>query len=90
MPEGHLLYGVNDACPVCQKRCKDMSTEHNGKLLHVMEVFVVCMRCGTLFVPQSRIKHIFAAATEISEKRILDPASPEARKLVEQVGGIPG
>ena len=90
MSEGHPLYGVNDACPVCQKRCKDMANEHNDKLLHVMEIFVICLRCGSLFMPQSRIKHMFAAATEAAEKRIIEPSSPEARKLVEQVGGVPG
>jgi len=90
MPEAHALYGVNDACPVCHKRCKDMASEHNGSVLHVMEIFVICVRCGSLFVPQSRVKHIFAAATEAAEKRIIDPASPEDRKLVEQVAGVPG
>ena len=88
MDQGHALYGINDACPSCAKRCKSMADEHGGNILHVMEIFVVCVRCGTLFVPQSRIKHVFAAATEIAEKRIIDPASPEARKLVGQVGGI--
>lgn len=82
MPEGHALYGVTDACPVCKKRIKDMANEHDGKLLHVMEIFIVCLRCGTLFVPQSRVKHIFTAATEVAEKRIIDPASPEARQLI--------
>ena len=85
MSEGHLLYGVKDACPVCHKFCKDMSNDHGNKLLHVMEIFIVCLRCGTLFVPQSRIKHVFAAATEVAEKRIIDPTSPEARKLITQV-----
>ncbi len=70
--EGYTAYGVNDACPVCQKRCKDMANEHNGNVL-LVEVFFVCLRCGTLFVPQSRIKHIFDAATKASEKRIIDP-----------------
>ncbi len=83
--EGHALYGVTDACPSCSKRVKDMAAEHDGKLLHVMEIFLVCYRCGTLFVPQSRIKHVFAAATQAAEKRIITPTSPEAQQLIQQV-----
>lgn len=75
------MFSVTDACPVCHKRCKDMAAEHAGKFIYVMGAFIVCIRCGTVFMPPSRIKHVFTS----SESKIIDPNSPEAKKIIEEV-----
>jgi len=83
MPDNVGMFSVTDVCPSCQKSCKDMALEHSGKVIHIMEMFIVCTRCGTLFLPRSRIKHVFSALD--SEHRIINPASPEAQKIVQQM-----
>lgn len=76
--EGHegpqKLYGVKDLCPACGKTCHDMDKEHAGKLITMSNgMFIVCWRCGNVFFPQSRIKHLETMATQT----IVNPNSPE-------------
>jgi C4-type Zn-finger protein len=75
------IFGVMDECPACHKSCKVMSDEHSGKFIHIAASFVVCSRCGCVFLPQSRIKHVFAEA----DKKIIDPASPEAKQTLSPI-----
>lgn len=71
------IFGVMDECPACHKSCKAMSDEHGGKFIHIAGSFVVCSRCGNIFLPQSRIKHVFASA----DSKIIDPNSPQDKPV---------
>jgi len=75
------IFGAMDECPACHKSCKAMSNEHGGKFIHIAGSFVVCSRCGCIFLPQSRIKHVFADA----EKKIIDPGSPEGGQTLSPI-----
>lgn len=72
------MYAESDQCPCCAKKLSDMDKEHGGKILTTMGgAFVICARCGNLFLPASRIKLLYS----VGERKIIDPKSAEGQAV---------
>jgi uncharacterized C2H2 Zn-finger protein len=57
-----------------------MAKENSGRTLQFSEIFIVCVRCGNLFLPRSRIKHVFEAATIEAKKSEQKQSENENKK----------
>lgn len=78
------IYAESDLCPACGKTIKSMDTEHNGKILTAQGIFVICSRCGNLFLPPSKVKTFFASG----DRKIVDPKSPEGQAIQQAASKI--
>lgn len=78
------IYAEGDMCPACGKTLAAMDKENGGKLLSISGAMFVCLRCGNMFVPRSRIKFMMQAA----DRKIVDPNSPEGQAVQKAASKI--
>jgi C4-type Zn-finger protein len=78
-----IRFSTTDQCPACQKLCKHMANEHGGKIPNVGNLFVICIRCGCVFMPLSQVKYLF----DKKESVIVDPNSPQGQTLIQGLQG---
>ena len=76
-----MRFSTTDACPACDKLCKHMASEHDGKIPNVGNLFVICIRCGCLFMPKSQVKYLF----DKKESAIIDPSSPQGQVVIRDL-----
>jgi C4-type Zn-finger protein len=80
-----LRFSTTDECPSCKKLCKDMVKEHGGKIPNVGGTFVICVRCGALFMPKSQVKYLFDKPVST----IIDPNSPQGTTIIQNLPVMP-
>ncbi len=51
-----------DRCPACRKKCRTMLEELGNVLIRTKTGEVICIKCGSVFVPKSWITDIVKQA----------------------------
>lgn len=79
------FYAESDLCPSCGKTLVNMDKENNGKILTAMGgAFVICCRCGNLFMLQSKVKILLGQV----DRKIIDPKSAEGLAIQQAASKI--
>ena len=61
-----------DSCPVCKRQLKGMVEENEGGALQGRSGEWICLSCGALFIPKSRLRKMIEALKK-EESRIIKP-----------------
>ena len=61
-----------DSCPVCKRQLKALVEENEGGALQGRGGEWICLGCGALFIPRSRLRKMVEALKK-EESRIIKP-----------------
>ena len=61
-----------DSCPCCKRQLKALVEENEGGCLMGRSGEWICMGCGVVFIPKSRLKKMIEAL-KVEQSRIIKP-----------------